>query len=75
MWPFAGTWTSPDGESLTIQPSGHGTFKPPQGPSVEIEVTDATPTAAKGTRDGAPFTVTLLGGKLVTSDGLTLTES
>lgn len=73
--PFAGTWTSPDGTSLTIQRSGRGAYKPPQGPSVEIELTEATPTAAKGTKDGAPFTVTLQGAKLVTSDGLTLTQS
>ncbi|MBO0690229.1 MAG: hypothetical protein J2P42_11645 [Candidatus Dormibacteraeota bacterium] len=70
-----GTWTSPDGASLTITQSGSGTYKPAQGPSVQIDLKDATATSATGTKDGAPFTLTLQGGKLITSDGVTLTQS
>lgn len=72
--PFVGTWTATDRSKLTIQASGAGTYTPAQGPPVEINLTDATPTSATGTKGGAPFTVTLQAGKLLLG-GTTFTQS
>ena len=57
-----------------IKPSGSGTYTPAQGTEAPIELKDATPTKATGTKGGAPFTVMLQDGKLVV-DGVTFTQS